>query len=226
MSEFAPRPSTFDPRSSTLNPRLMTKPDLLPEDNPFSTRHIRPGAFSFLFPPGESAERLVERLESLRGWGQILGPHGSGKSALLAALVPALQSAGWHVWLVALHDGQRKLPPPLPCLPEFPPPRLLVIDGYEQLGRRARNKIQRLCRKRTWGLLVTAHQSVEFPDLCRLEPSLELARRIVNKLSGSDRDQIPEDVLASLYRLHQGNLREVLFGLYDHYERNRRRSDR
>jgi hypothetical protein len=190
----------------------------LPEDNPFSTRHIRPGAMPFLFPPGESVSQLIERLEGNGGWGQIVGPHGSGKSALLATLIPTLQFAGWHVDLIELHDGQRKLPPPLPDLPEAEPPRLLVIDGYEQLGCGARNTIQRRCRKIGWGLLITAHAAVNLPELYHLEPSSALARRIVEQLTASRDRTIPDELIERLYAEHGGDLREVLFSLYDHYE--------
>ncbi len=56
------------------------------QSNPFSTRFVRPGALAYRFPPGESAATLVERLAA-SGWrGQIVGPHGSGKSTLVAAL--------------------------------------------------------------------------------------------------------------------------------------------
>ncbi len=63
-------------------------------ENPFSTRHVRPGALSFLFARGDSTAALVEQLQR-NGWrGQITGPHGAGKSTLLATLVPELQRAG------------------------------------------------------------------------------------------------------------------------------------
>ncbi len=62
-------------------------------DNPFCTRWVRPGAIPFLFPPGENAEELADRLRQAGWWGEITGPHGSGKSALLAALTAAIEHA-------------------------------------------------------------------------------------------------------------------------------------
>ena len=53
---------------------------------------------------------LVERLAAFAWRGQIVGPHGSGKSTLLATLLPAIEERGRHPWLIALHDGQRRLP--------------------------------------------------------------------------------------------------------------------
>ena len=55
--------------------------------NPFSTRHVRPGAIGYRFPAGKSAAVLIARLEKNDWQGQIVGPHGSGKSALVATLI-------------------------------------------------------------------------------------------------------------------------------------------
>jgi hypothetical protein len=63
-------------------------------ENPFSTRHVRPGAIAYQFPPGKSADRLVQRLGENNWQGQIVGPHGSGKSALMAALKAAIEQSG------------------------------------------------------------------------------------------------------------------------------------
>ena len=102
--------------------------------NPFATRHVRPGAIPYCFPPGIDAARLVERLAAA-GWrGQIVGPHGSGKSTLLATLLPAIEGRGRHPRLIALHDGQRRLPERLERMPTLDEPTVIVVDGYEQLG--------------------------------------------------------------------------------------------
>ena len=59
--------------------------------NPFSTRRVRPGAIAYCFPEGVDVETLLARLHE-NGWrGEIVGPHGSGKSALLATLMPAIE---------------------------------------------------------------------------------------------------------------------------------------
>ena len=79
--------------------------------NPFSTRHVRPGAIEYLFPPGHGIEQLVRRLAQSDWTGQIVGPHGSGKSTLLASLRAALRDAGRRTHLVVLHDGRRRMPP-------------------------------------------------------------------------------------------------------------------
>src|SRR5258707_1037455 len=79
--------------------------------NPFSTRFVRPGAIPYQFPERVTADSLVEQLRSQNCRGAIIGPHGTGKSTLLATLIPAIENAGCKVRSIALHDGQRKLPP-------------------------------------------------------------------------------------------------------------------
>jgi hypothetical protein len=190
-------------------------------ENPFSTRRTRPGAMPFIFSCGQDAETLVERLGQ-NGWrGEVLGPHGSGKSALLATLIPALERAGRHAVLVELHDGQRRLPPD--AIRAAPPAAstLLIVDGYEQLNCWSRWRLGRLCRRRGWGLLVTAHASVGLPELCRIAATPELAEKIVGQLLAGRERPFAVEELAEFLRRRQGNLREVLFDLYDLYERRR-----
>ena len=104
-------------------------------ENPFCTKRVRPGAIPFLFPPGEDAESLVRQLCE-NGWrGEIVGAHGAGKSALLAALIQSIELVGRRTVLVELHDGQRRLPLDLDRDSRLEPPVVLIVDGYEQLGR-------------------------------------------------------------------------------------------
>ena len=79
-------------------------------DNPFATCWTRPGALSFRFAEGHSAEQLVAKLAAQDWQGAIVGPHGSGKSTLLETLVPRLHAAGLRLHAVTLRDGQRRLP--------------------------------------------------------------------------------------------------------------------
>jgi hypothetical protein len=189
--------------------------------NPFSTRYIRPGAIEFRFPPGDDAKALVQRLRA-RDWrGEIIGPHGSGKSSLLAALVPALRDAGKSVLLVELHDGQRRLPVDLKRHPDATGDGVVIVDGYEQLSWLSRLGVKRVCRRRGMGLLVTSHKPAGLPELYRTAPTLELARSIVESLVAGRSASITSAELAERYALHQGNLREMLFDLYDLYESRR-----
>ena len=97
------------------------------EHNPFATRHVRPGAIPYCFPAGVDARQLVERLAAA-GWrGQIVGPHGSGKSTLLATLLRTIEQGGRRPLLIALHDGQRRLPERLERMPNLDE-RSVIVD--------------------------------------------------------------------------------------------------
>src|SRR5205809_770947 len=74
--------------------------------NPFATRFIRPGAIPFLFLDGNSAAAIVERLKANNWRGQIMGEHGSGKSTLVATLVPVLKAAGREVVAIKIAPGE------------------------------------------------------------------------------------------------------------------------
>jgi hypothetical protein len=190
------------------------------DENPFCSRRIRPGAAPFLFPQDYDADALVERLRHNNWRGEITGPHGGGKSSLVAALMPALEKAGKKPLLVELHDGQRRLPIDLDAACRGAAFELAIIDGYEQLGWLARWKLSSLCRRRGWGLLVTAHASVGLPPICEVAPTPELAARIVAQLAGGGATFSPAE-LGECFARHGGNLREMLFELYDVFERGK-----
>lgn len=181
--------------------------------NPFSTRHVRPGAIPFFFPPGESPERLLARLAALGGRAQIVGPHGSGKSTLLAALAEGLRRCGRRALLIELHDGQRRLPPA--ALGAAEPGDLVMVDGYEQLSLWSRWRLRRHSRRRALELLVTAHRPIGLPTLWETSVDAPRARRVVDHLLGPGRSPITDQDLAAALARHPGDLREVLFDLYD-----------
>jgi energy-coupling factor transporter ATP-binding protein EcfA2 len=158
---------------------------------------------------------LVRELESNAGWGEIVGPHGSGKSTLLASLLPALTA--WQVSHVRLSTTLRRLPTEI-----FEPSRprsLLVIDGFEQLGYLTRRRVKRRCRQHGSGLLVTSHFSVGLPLLHRRESTPTEAMELITSLlpPGGKWVLAGFDISRRLGH-HRGNLREVLFELYDRWE--------
>lgn len=184
--------------------------------NPFSSRCVRPGAIPFLFPDALDAEILLGRFHAAAQRGEIVGPHGSGKSTLLATLAHALRQAGRNAVLVELHDGQRRLPADLPSA--VARDGVVLVDGYEQLGLWSRWRLKRICRWRGLGLIVTSHRPTGLPSLYRTSVNGALACRVVNHLLDQNHPAIAQaDVIRSLER-NRGDLREVLFDLYDLYE--------
>ena len=232
---------------------MSSEPRTIAVENPFCTRRVRPGALPFLLPDDQPLPRLVDRLRRQGWWGQIIGAHGSGKSALLASLVPAIEQAGLSVCRVELHDGQRRLPidvrklatrgglSPFSRRTSFSastthPGRengtvpfgrpadalVLVVDGFEQLGRLRRVQLKRFCRRRRWGLVVTTHVPLGLPELYRTAPDVALAQRLVERLQRGYNPRIDDSDVAEAYAEHREDLRETLFALYDRYEQRRR----
>jgi energy-coupling factor transporter ATP-binding protein EcfA2 len=181
--------------------------------NPFATRFIRPGAIPFLFLDGDSAEAIVERLKANRWHGQILGEHGSGKSTLVAMLVPLLEAAGRQAVLIKIGPGERRLAGIQ--LSSSLPSTQLIIDGYEQLSWWSRLAI----RYRVWqsgaGLLVTAHSHVGLPTVYTTQATEEVAMAVVEKLATAQGIPIPRSNVTDAYRSASGNIRETLFNLFD-----------
>lgn len=193
----------------------MSRVGRIPRVNPFSTRFVAPGAIPFRFPTEDGLAGLVRRLEASAGWGEIVGPHGTGKSTLLAALLPGLGS--WHVRHVRLSTSNRRPPA---WVWDVPPPRsLLAIDGFEQLGLLARRRTKRLCRRHGSGLLVTAHTTAGLPDLYRTGVTPGTAAAVVAGLVPPGGEWVLAGFdLAARLRHFRGSLREVLFELYDRWE--------
>ncbi len=190
-------------------------------ENPFCTRRIRPGALAYCFPPGATVEDLIDRLRRNSWLGEIVGPHGSGKSTLLSAILPAIEQAGRRPVLFELHDAERRLPGEWKskiALPGLSAQAVVVVDGYEQLSKWSRFLLKRYCRRRRLGLLVTSHVSAGLPEVYRTSSSPEMARQVVDQLMQNVNIKISAGVVAELFDKHGGNIREMLFDLYDTFE--------
>jgi hypothetical protein len=189
--------------------------------NPYSTRFVRPGAIEYVFPEGVSAHSLLGRLEASAWHGAVVGPHGSGKSTLLATLRSPLQRRGRKVEAFTLRAGERRLPLDRATMDTWDAQTQVVVDGYEQLGRRARIRLHSACRRARCGLLATSHRPLWWPWLPTLivtETTLPLAMRVIARIDASGRLAVSPPALAQLLADRNGDLREVLFDLYDLYQ--------
>ncbi len=141
---------------------------------------------------------------------------------MLAGLIPLLESQGWRVERIDLHDGERRLPVDLRQIGKTGERLLVIVDGCEQLGILSRFQLKRCCRRRGWGLIVTAHQSSGLPELCDTTVSLEQAKRVVGELLEKSEYKVSAKNLEERYARSEGNLRELLFDLYDLFEQERK----
>ncbi|MEX2170114.1 MAG: hypothetical protein WD851_12455 [Pirellulales bacterium] len=193
------------------------------DGNPFASHRTRPGVLEFCFPAGVSAESLVNQLSRHHWRGQIVGPHGVGKSTLIAALLPELHRREICTRAVALHDGQRRLPVGFLKSHNLGGKLVFIVDGYEQLSYLERLKLSWHCWLCGRGLLITTHSpAVRLMTLLTPVPSAALMTHLMHKLQGGSEPLVNDHAASVSFFRHGGNLREVWFDLYDQYERNRR----
>ncbi|MEX0612278.1 MAG: hypothetical protein WD738_03535 [Pirellulales bacterium] len=96
--------------------------------------------------------------------------------------------------------------------------RLILIDGYDQLGWFERLRLTRLCRRQKLGLLVTAHGPLRIPTLIRLEPGLQLVQQLVAELAARVSTSIGAADVNASHACYGCNVREIFFDLYDRHE--------
>lgn len=189
-----------------------------PCQNPFATQRVRPGRIPYQFPAGTTISTLAADLATKDWWGEIVGPHGSGKSALLSCMSSELERRGRWVRRITLHGGEHRLPIDRRDVATWDDYTQVIVDGYEQLWLPGRIWLHAACRRQQAGLLVSAHRSVGLPTLWDTTVSAEMACCLVEEvLSGYPAVIAPQEVTSCLAK-HQGNLRETFFELYDLFE--------
>lgn len=188
------------------------------QPNPFSTRFVRPGAIPFHFPENQSADSLVETLRDHHWLGEIIGPHGTGKSTLLETLIPALESAGRRVIHLKLTASAPKLTIAQCFGNQWNRQTQVIVDGYEQLGVLARATLAARRRLSGAGMLITAHQSCDFPRLYSTAVDEHLAKALVEHLVANTDAHFTPQQIATALQTSGGNFRDALFRLYDLYE--------
>lgn len=192
------------------------------DSNPFATRYVRPGALEFLLPSGTTFANLLDKLRD-RAWrGQILGPHGTGKSTLLHSLAPLLKEQGRTLVWFTQNQGARSLAVTSAQAKMWTATAQVIVDGYEQLGYWTRWWLNDACKRAGAGLLVTTHADVGLPTLFTTAPTDEQVQVLVRELLEGDDVKIRPDDVSLCYQTHAGNVRETLFALYDLYERRQR----
>jgi len=201
-------------------------PSLSPDldrSNPFCAARLRPGTIDFVFEQGKSVEQLVDFLAANAWRGQITGRHGTGKSTLLAALIPAIEARGRRVGSITLGAGQRQLPHRfIRVLRRSAGLGVAAVDGIEQLRIWNRMLLKRVCQTHRVGLVVASHRSAQLPCLYETAVDESLAWSVVQRLQDGFPPRIQiADLIPRLAR-REGNLREALFDLYDLYEERSR----
>jgi hypothetical protein len=195
-----------------MTPELHTRRPV----NPFSTRYIRPGCVAPLDAAGRPLPIAVLATRArATPMNALVGPHGSGKSNLLAVLMAELARRGPVRGVRVL--SARDVPAVVRSIVRQGAGAVVGIDGWERLGPVGRWMIRGVARWRRCSLLVTAHHAVGVPVLVRCTSTPVLLEQVVAALPSHGGRIEPQDLAAAFAR-HAGNLREALLDLYDRFE--------
>ena len=199
--------------------------------NPFSTRFLSPGQLSFVGLNDQTLNRIAEKLIQQNGNGQIVGPHGTGKTTLTFELqkrIASLNNTNTNYRFVRKTVGPRQTIRTSQPVAESSPhsKNILVLDGVELLSWLQRLALIKTCQRKRIGLLVTAHRPVwGLPVLVSTKPDRSQFEAIVRQLTRECDFQISTDRLNELYTNNNGNIREALMSCYDDFEASRAKTD-
>ncbi len=193
--------------------------------NPFATRFTSPGRLPPLDASGVALdlEELLGRFRHLGDRAAIRGPHGTGKSTLLAAMAECLRRDGRLGGHARLGLGWRRdVAAVVAGLAACGPGRVLCIDSWERLGGVAAATVCVVARATGRGLLVTSHGDGPLPTLVSCSTTPRLLCRLVDRLPDHHGLLSSADIEQAFHEAG-GNLREALFLLYDRFEQARTR---
>lgn len=184
--------------------------------NPFAAARFAPGVVPWMTDGSDAIAALFARSTASRGEHQVLGAHGTGKSTLLVHLESHARRAGASV---VRFRGSHGVPlGELLALRRARGPRLLLVDEAEELSALLLRAVRVAARLASASLVVTAHRDLGLTTLVHRRVDAHAARRVALHVAG-DRARVPTlESFETRITHHRGNLREVLFELYDEAE--------
>lgn len=178
--------------------------------NPFATRFVQPGAIPWVCATAsDELATLADRLATGGSW-QVLGPHGTGKTTLLRHLQAALERSGRRAVFTRA---------PRRAIAAGALGAVVLADEVESWPFGALALLRAACRVRNATLVVSCHRDLGLSTLHERRVDVELAVRVVEQLVGAT--WVEREQVAALLERHRGDLRELLFALYDRHNAGR-----
>ncbi len=211
--------------------------------NPFSAKYLAPGYGEFIVPttwerllacrPTRTAAgtdrdqyllAVTQRFQQANSIGQIVGPHGCGKTTLAHAMVAQLSEDFGDVRWLTIRNRQptpfgstglaiQEISPGFFCASHK---SLLVVDGFESLSWVNRMLMVANIRIAGMGLLVTTHRRhLGIAVVQQLQPDKTHFRKIALSKCGSTNRGISNAIMDRAFDSAQHDYREALMRLYD-----------
>ena len=182
--------------------------------NPFSTCFTEPGKLSYIFAEPEDQNRLLIEFERNGFKGQIVGPHGCGKTTLTMTLADHLPPQFSSIRRITLRkDGGIATESRLVDHHYLNKSTLFVIDGIENMPWLHRKVFLKFAQQASGGLLLTTHQPLKgIPVLLHINPTFTIFRRIVSHISPDH--EFKEYQLEQIFEQNDCSIRESLMSLY------------
>lgn len=181
-------------------------------DNPFAVERAEAIRYR---PLHTTIDGILVRLRELNYRAAIIGPEGSGKTTLVETLQQILRHKGFQTSLTFVNDTSHFAGPACRrLLSELTRDTILLLDGADLIRRRDWSLLKRHTITHAYGLVITSHRRGLLPTLIECSTTPTLLKDIIDDLLPSGRT-IPAEFLDTLYRRHQGNLRDCLRELYD-----------
>ncbi len=189
--------------------------------NPFATCWTRPDVLSRYEQAGQGADELLVRLERTAWRGQVVGPHGAGKSSLLGEVARRLPGKGRLPLWMPVEMG--KIRPAIQTIRRSADERTVVLlEGFERASRWQQWRLLATCAGTGSGWLLTTHRKLlmtrETPVVARLEPTVETALHLYEHLTAEKVTPITRNDVARSFQKQGANLRKVWFDLYEQHE--------
>ena len=188
------------------------------ESNPFATCWTQPGALSFVDYQEAKIDTIISKLYTVKV-GQLVGPHGSGKTSLMHAIEARARQHGKTTQRINLADC-RSVEITIHA-------NLVSIDGMESVPRHVRWALLRKTRRAGALAVVASHHAwVAWPKplalLARLSPTPMLMAQLFFQLTEKRPTPVQLAEALQAFDCHSGDLRSIWLDLYQLHEQRTR----
>lgn len=185
--------------------------------NPFSSKRLEQLRYR---PTQITIDEMLTKLPRIAYRGEIVGPHGSGKTTLMLQLSRRLSANGHKIKHVFVNDTNPLTADARKDLSaSLKPSEIVLLDGADHIGILAWKTLKRHIFNANAGLIITTHKPGMLDSLVECSTTPKLLTDIANELVPIQ-TSMHDDLINSIYARHNGNIRDCLWQLYDIWAEN------